>query len=65
VGSPPATAPSLLARLLAELAALPPEQRAALAALIAPPAAASSPTVPSPGGADDRLPWEQREGGTT
>jgi hypothetical protein len=49
--------------LLAELAAIPPEQRAALAALIAPP-----PTIPTQkpvDGLDDRLPWERREGDTT
>jgi len=58
----PEQPPSVLARLLAELAALPPEQRAALAALIAPPTVAT----PAPGPVDDRLPWERKkeEGGS-
>jgi len=53
-----ANTPSVLARLLAELAALPPEQRAALAALLAPP---QQPATPKPTAPTDCLPWEQRE----
>ena len=53
--------PSLLTRLLAELAALPPEQRAALAELIrpTPPAPATGKHSDCP---DDRLPWEREQG---
>ena len=53
---------STLARLLAEVAALPPEHRAALAALIAPPSVGT----PAPGPVDDSLPWERKkkEGGS-
>ena len=61
---PDPNAASNLARLLAELAALPPQQRAAIAALLAPvPEPAPSASAPL----DDRLPWEseRREGGTT
>jgi hypothetical protein len=53
----PSNTPSLLVRLLAELAALPPEQRAALAKLIA---ASSVPAQPA--SLDDRLPWESEQG---
>jgi hypothetical protein len=62
-GAGPSPLPSSsLARLLAEVAALPPEHRAALAALIAPRSLAS----PAPGPVDDRLPWElkKEEGGS-
>lgn len=55
----PINTPSSLARLLAELAALPPEQRAALAALLAPPAQ-PAPVAPPAAALDDRLPWEQQ-----
>ena len=57
---PALDAPSSLARLLTELAALPPEQRAAIAALLAAPT--SQPAHPTPTRLDDRLPWEREVG---
>src|SRR5215207_8215272 len=51
---PDPDSPSLLARLLSELAALPPEQRATLAALLAPPTTASAPQAPTPNRPDAR-----------
>jgi hypothetical protein len=53
-----------VARLLAELAALPPDQRAALAALLTALLAAPFPTTPAP--LDDRVPWgrDKEEDGT-
>ena len=65
--SPPNT-PVSLARLLAELAALPADQRAAIAALLAPQTPATpTPQTPAPDRLDDGLPWErkQKEGDTT
>jgi hypothetical protein len=61
-GTPPD--PSNLARLLGELAALPPEQRSALAALLGsmPSTPASSPTPPR---LDDRCPLDRPEGKPT
>ena len=66
--APDAGSPGNLARLLAELAALPADQRAALAALLAPypvapdnrPSPPTAPAVP-----DDRCPLDTaRQGGT-
>ncbi len=56
----PTPAPALpLAELLAQLAALPPEHRAALAALLAPPTSpAASPLKPSP--LSDRCPLDDK-----
>ena len=67
VTSTPAPAPGSpgnLARLLAELAALPADQRAALAALLAPAPAADTRPSPPPASApavpDDRCPRDTR-----